>query len=54
MELETDGREGLEAMAISCAVIESSQENRPLLLADVLADKHTLYQDEINDTLDIK
>ena len=54
VELETDGREGLEAMAISCAVIESSQENRPLLIADVIADKHTIYQDEINDALVIE
>lgn len=54
VELETDGQAGLEAMAISCAVIESSEENLPLQIADVLQGRHTSYQDEINDALDIR
>ena len=53
VELETDGQAGLEAMAISCAVIESSEENLPLQIADVLQGRHTSYQDGINDALDI-
>ncbi len=53
VEFETDGQSGLEAMALSYAVIESSAQNRPLLVTDVIEDRHTVYQDDINAALNI-
>jgi 1,5-anhydro-D-fructose reductase (1,5-anhydro-D-mannitol-forming) len=47
--METDGAEGLRALACSFAVLESSAANRPIRVKDVLTGKVDRYQREIDE-----
>jgi len=47
--METDGEEGVRALACSFAVLESATLNEPVLVADVLSGRIDAYQRDINE-----